>query len=293
MPFKCEVCNIITTTQKKLDTHFQTQKHIRNSTFDNTNSSEKIRDLESKLNKVIKLTNLLQKENENLKKKVINIESAFYAKTIKNQNQIKINFYGNENLSYITEEIAYKMMLRPSTLVSNFLKQVHFNEHYPENNNVIIKNKNKNVIHIMNSKGDYVSLNKQQFLEEKIDEIYNYFEENYGKGFKTKYANSVYAKIWQKRFEIINNPEHKLHKKTLKEEISKININIHDFNDRLQEIKRKKAKEASELESKKFLFHIDIFKKETERRLKCPNQRFDYTVEDFTLKFVEENFQKS
>jgi hypothetical protein len=58
------------------------------------------------------------------------------------QNNIKINCYGKENLSYITNDILQDIIKKPLSGIPKLIEMIHLNPQHPENNNIKLVNKN-------------------------------------------------------------------------------------------------------------------------------------------------------
>ena len=82
----------------------------------------------------------LENEISNLKKENVKITNNIQNK-INSDNQIIINNFGNENLSYLTENKFKKILMMGGKSIPSLIKQIHFNPKHPENHNVRIKNK--------------------------------------------------------------------------------------------------------------------------------------------------------
>jgi len=105
-------------------------------------------------------------KNKNKCNKIKNINNG----TINNVN-ININSFGNENISYITENVMKtltSMINGGSTGVINLIKSIHINEKYPENHNIKIENMKKGILKIYEG-------NKWHFytFEGGLDKLYN------------------------------------------------------------------------------------------------------------------------
>jgi len=60
---------------------------------------------------------------------------------IENQTNININYYGCENLEYITDKFIQEMMKIPYSSIPHIIKHIHFHPAHPENHNVKITNR--------------------------------------------------------------------------------------------------------------------------------------------------------
>ena len=112
------------------------------------------------------------REIEELKSKRIVIENITQNNTTNNymqnniiNNNIKINPFGKENISYITDEILKRVIKNPELGIPNLIRMIHFNPLYPENMNVLLKNKRAPYVNVYNG--------SEWKVERKDDTIHN------------------------------------------------------------------------------------------------------------------------
>ena len=94
------------------------------------------------------------------------------------QNNIKINNYGDEDLSHITDFFKTQLIKGPYGAIPKMIKAIHFNSDKPENNNIKYPNVNKNYVKIMQN-NKWVVKNKQEMLKDMIDSKYLILDEHY------------------------------------------------------------------------------------------------------------------
>jgi len=83
-----------------------------------------------------------EKEKEDLRKQIESLLEKVGNVNIENQmNNIQINYYGCENMEYITDKFIQEMMKIPYKSIPRIIRQVHFHPAHPENHNVKITNK--------------------------------------------------------------------------------------------------------------------------------------------------------
>ena len=96
-------------------------------------------------------------------------------------NQIIINNYGNENLSYIKDDELTRYVKNLPPGVFKLIEKIHFNPKHPENNNLRITNKKESFIQIrrkdkwlLEDKGEIINsllFDKYQLLENHLSQI--------------------------------------------------------------------------------------------------------------------------
>ena len=95
-------------------------------------------------------------------------------------NQIKLNNFGEENLSHITDDYKLKMLSLPYGMIQNMIEKVHFNKKHHENKNIALTNKRENMIRVFRGKR-WRYQDREYVVDELIKNHYNrldeYFEE--------------------------------------------------------------------------------------------------------------------
>lgn len=107
------------------------------------------------------------------------------------QNNVQLNNFGQENLDMLTDKYMRKMIIYPYSAIPKMIKKIHFNDQFPENQNIRILNKKDNKLQIRNNnKWEYV--NKKEAFESLINDknyqLDKYFEENRD-SFEIKYQS--------------------------------------------------------------------------------------------------------
>jgi hypothetical protein len=310
MPFTCHYCKITVDTNKKLQQHCDTAKHLKNVSLNKSqplnvplelfnNFCEKI-EREVKINR--DLIEKQKKDNDELRRRIRKLESARKVDIIERlekENDMPLRAFGQENLDFIPENIAHNLMSKCTFFVRDMLKQVHFNEDHPENHNIVIRNKNKTTIQYWNGE-DWVSNDKNEFLNEFIEMTFTKFDEIFAENFKEKYASSFFVQRWINKVEQVTDSENKYHTEVMIEEVEKINDEIVGFSDRLKTIKKDIKETQRKISEEKYLMHLEIYEKEFARRetikKECEKNGdelpiFKETLEDFARNYVKEHFK--
>jgi hypothetical protein len=117
---------------------------------------------------------------------------------IQQNNLVQINNFGQENLNMLTEKYMRKMVIYPYSAIPKLIKKIHFNEKYPENQNIRMLNKKDNKLQILNNdKWEFVDKKEtiEQLIQEKNYQLDTYYENN-----KDKFEGKE-----QDRFDIFQN----------------------------------------------------------------------------------------
>ena len=134
------------------------------------------KDTSTELESIKKEQKLIYKQIEKL------INKAGSTTTINNNNSkhinIKLNSYGSENLSHITDSFKTELIHGPYGMISKMIEQVHFNPDFPENKNIAITNKKENRIKIF-SGAKWIYKDKTDTINDLLDGKYFILDTHY------------------------------------------------------------------------------------------------------------------
>jgi len=167
---------------KKEPTNKKEYKCMYCCTFFKTYANKRRHELHRCNQNINKLLNEKNKQIKKLEKTVDKLIDKAGNTTIthikNNQNNIKLNNYGSEDLSHISELFKTNLLLQPHGMIPKMIEAVHFNENKPENKNIVYPNKNENKIKIFS--GDkWVYKNKNETLNELMDGKYFIMDAHY------------------------------------------------------------------------------------------------------------------
>ena len=91
---------------------------------------------------------------------------------------IKLNSYGNENLSHITDDFKTKLLHGPYGMIPMMIEHVHFNPKFPENKNIALTNKKENHIKIF-SGSKWIYKDKNDTINDLLDGKYFILDTHY------------------------------------------------------------------------------------------------------------------
>ena len=204
--FFCEFCEIKFSTKAHLKRH-------HNNSCKKINGVKKIKlfnkIIESKIS--AESADLLINNIDKLKNNDINSISTMnnyntINNTLNNNSNnnitININNYGDENLEILNDNNLKKYILEmPFTAIPKMIEQIHFNNQYPENKNIKLKNKKDNKLLVLqDKKWNYVNKMEtiKNLIEDKSIDINNLYRKNQHKltdKFKERYLK------FQKKFD--------------------------------------------------------------------------------------------
>ena len=170
----CSTCMISFTTKQAKSKHIKKNnckpRSIIHARIPNQHNLEKIQNI-NKIEKNIQ---------NNIEQQTNNIETQ---NNIQTQNNIYINNYGNERLDYLNYEKMLEIFKKSYNIPTLLTKEIHFNENFPENNNIRYENeksvlikKNDGFIYknltvlareLINNKGELM----KKFAEENKDDL--------------------------------------------------------------------------------------------------------------------------
>jgi hypothetical protein len=140
-------------------------------------------------------------------------------------NTIKINNFGEENLSMLNDAFMKNMIQLPFTAIPKKIKKIHFNDKYPENKNIRLLNKKDNKLQVLkNNKWIYVK--KKDTIKQLINDK-NYILDDYYENNKEQFDD-----IFQKRFERFRDKVDEVDKNLLREMYEDIELIL--FNNKLK-----------------------------------------------------------
>lgn len=211
----CNDCHIYFTRKQNLDKHLITKSHLKRSSNNklfvcqNCQKSftycsglskhknhcvSKLQESETITELIAEKEELLQK-NEEMKKQIDDLlekagtttvgttnvtNNIAKAKVVNNTNnietQININYYGCENLEYITDKFIQEMMKIPYSSIPHIIKHIHFHPAHPENHNIKITNRKLPYASVY--KNDKWELShKRQTIEQLMQKGYGLMDE--------------------------------------------------------------------------------------------------------------------
>ena len=134
--------------------------------------------IKSKINTLEKDKKELQKTIHKLIDKAGNTTINHIQSNQNNQQNIKLNNYGSEDLSHITDFFKTNLLGLPHSMIPKMIEAVHFNTDKPENKNILLPNKKENKVKIFS--GDkWVYKDKNQTLNDLIDGKYFIMDTHY------------------------------------------------------------------------------------------------------------------
>ena len=185
--FYCEFCLELFNTKPSKRRH---QLHYCK---ENTNSKDKLLNEQTKQIKKMEKTidKLIDKAGNTT---INNIQST------NNQQNIKLNNYGNEDLSHITDFFKTNLLGLPHDMIPKMIEAVHFNEDKPENKNILMPNKKENKLKIFS--GDkWVYRDKTDTLNDLIDGKYFIMDTHYSEVCNSTEKNLNLYKRFQELFD--------------------------------------------------------------------------------------------
>jgi len=91
------------------------------------------------------LQDLLKNNQGTINNTVIINNNSTTTNNINTVNNININNFGDENMSYLTHEFLSYCLMNPKQGMTKLIKNIHYNQEYPENHNVRCKSLKQNV----------------------------------------------------------------------------------------------------------------------------------------------------
>ena len=158
---QCDFCKKTFTRKYGLTCHLKKCKNKH---------QEEINIIKKKDNEIYELKEIVEKlliENKNSKTNILhnyNNKDSFNT-----NNTIIINNYGDENTKYITTDYILELLKnKPAKVIPELIKYTHFNNDYPENQNIKITNKKEPYVKVMKN-NKWELQNKEETISDLID----------------------------------------------------------------------------------------------------------------------------
>ncbi len=131
-------------------------------------------------NNLIKALEYEKKEKNKLYKQIDKLidkagNTTNYQTTSQN---IKLNGYGKEDLSHITDSFKTQLLNGPYGMIPKMIEQVHFNEDKPENKNISLTNSRDNKMKVF-IEDKWVYKNKDEIIHDLMDGKYFIMDTHY------------------------------------------------------------------------------------------------------------------
>ena len=170
----CEFCG------KNFSSVSTRNRHKNNNCKNNPDlSSDGNRLWMKKLAKKDEIIKELKREKKELYK-VIG-EVASHGNTINNNvtQNIIINSYGKEDISYIKDKYFTELLKIPFVAIPKIVKDLHFHLEHPENHNILITNRKEPYIKVFKD-NKWLLEDKKEVLDDLVDKSYDLLGEHYG-----------------------------------------------------------------------------------------------------------------
>ena len=175
--FRCIYC------EKNFNTQASKRRHELHRCTENPNFIEKVIDIKDstikKLEKEKKdiLLNA-EKEKKILYKQIEKLLNKVGNTTIHQTQNINLNSYGKEDISHISESMKTHFLKIPYGAIPKMIEAIHFNDKKPENMNIMIPNKNNNMIKVFKD-DKWVYKDKNETLLDLVDKKYYIMDDHY------------------------------------------------------------------------------------------------------------------
>ena len=184
----CKYCDKKVQTKSSLNRHFKICK-LKPITMSDLPSIES--SIKNKINEQLLTVN-------NNYSKVINNNTINNTQNIQNiivMDKINLREFGKEDLDHITDEVMNKVIKYPQAGILNLIREIHFNDTMPQNQNINILNKKEQFIEIFNGK-EWKKQDKktaiQNIITSKKDIMDDYVEEKTEKNLISNFIKDNY-----------------------------------------------------------------------------------------------------
>lgn len=171
-PFQCKYCNKYYTRNDNLKRHVEECKKKYLLLEELESQKKKIEYFSSNIDSLV---------NSKVKEQLKDICVKQITINANNNNSILVNNFGNEDISYITNDQLKKYALNIPNGIHQLAQRSHFNPQHPENMNIRIQDKDDELVQIWNNEKwiykkrqkvlEYLIYHKLDILNEKIVEM--------------------------------------------------------------------------------------------------------------------------
>ena len=201
--YKCQNCNKLYSTSSNLRKH--QKKCLQNKSEKSNSLIEAFEKLELAHQQQLQLQqeqiNKMELEKEELRKQIeVLIEKVGDTTNITQNNNIVLNCYGNEDLSYITDQFKTQLLKIPYGMIPKMIEAVHFNKQHPQNTNIVLPNKKEPYVKVYSDQ-KWIYKDKKETVKDLVDKNYHIldsFYEETGKDILEKNQNTRYIKFQEK-----------------------------------------------------------------------------------------------
>ena len=169
----CEFCGKKFSSVSTLNRHKN-----KNCKYNPDSSSESNRLWMKKLAKKDEIIKELKREKKELYKVIGEVASK--PSTINNNvtQNIIINSYGKEDISYIKDKYFTELLKIPFVSIPKMVKDIHFDPEHPENHNILITNRKEPYIKVFKD-NKWLLEDQREVLDELVDKSYDILGEHY------------------------------------------------------------------------------------------------------------------
>ena len=209
--FLCIICNKFYASANSLCNH---QKRIHKNSNNDHNNNNNIREINNKnilqceyCNKIFSSRSTKSehkkkacKFNNNIINNTTNINNIIN-NNITNNIIIKINNFGDEDLSHLTQQDITDMIKKGFSCVFDYIDKVHLNPNKPENNNIMLTNLKSGLIKIFQNYG-WKMAKCNDILTSIIDKCHELTLHNYN---DLKDNKKFHCKAYERWLSALNN----------------------------------------------------------------------------------------
>ena len=140
---------------------------------------------------VVMESEMLKKENDELRKQVEMLISKVGHTTVNLQQNIIINNIGKEDISYIGCELVNKLVNAPYIAIPKLLENIHFHPDHPENHNIRITNKKERYVKVFKD-NKWTLEDKNVVIENMVDKSKSILDEHRDETLHSAFKNKCY-----------------------------------------------------------------------------------------------------
>ena len=179
--YECEYCKKVFSRSDNLNRHINKYCKVKKKIINDKNilvdikNDEKDKIMEEqkqRIDQIEREKTMMQKQIELLLDKVGDTTN------ITTNQHIVLNCYGNEDLTHISNNFKMELLKIPYAMIPKLIKEVHFNQNYPQNNNIYLPNKKEPYVKIYQDQ-TWVYKDKKETIKELVEKNYSILDDYY------------------------------------------------------------------------------------------------------------------
>ena len=179
--YECEYCKKVFSRSDNLNRHINKYCKVKKKIINDKNilvdikNDEKDKIMEEQKQRI----DQIEREKKMMQKQIeLLLDKVGDTTNITTNQHIVLNCYGNEDLTHISNNFKMELLKIPYAMIPKLIKEVHFNQNYPQNNNIFLPNKKEPYVKIYQDQ-TWVYKDKKETIKELVEKNYSILDDYY------------------------------------------------------------------------------------------------------------------